>query len=63
MAGNKFPHQIHVVREKDGDTDYLSIREDGINDDLFTETTQVAVYNLAEVGEVVVERKYKKAGK
>lgn len=65
MAGKKFPQQIHVVRENEGDPkeEYLSIREDGIDDELFTETKSVAVYNLAEVGEVVVERKYRKAGK
>lgn len=63
MAGNKFPQQIHVVREKEGDLEYLSIREDGIQDENFTETTAVAVYNLAEVGQVEVERKYRKAGK
>lgn len=64
MAGKKFPQQIHVVRQNDGtDEEYLSIREDGIESEEFTETTPVAVYNLAEVGEVVVERKYRKAGK
>lgn len=55
----KFPKTVYVVRENEGTEDeYLTIYIDGPEDTLFTETTTVAKYELAEVGEVVVERTF-----
>ena len=55
----KFPKTIYVTREQEGTVDeYLNVREDGVEDTQFEETTRVAQYQLVEVGKVVVTREY-----
>lgn len=55
----KFPKTLYVTREQEGTEDeYLNIREDGVEDTQFEETTPVAKYELVEVGQIVVTREY-----
>jgi hypothetical protein len=55
---SKFPSTIYVTRENVGTEDeYLNISADLPDAE---ETTPVAVYKLAEVGQVTVTRQYEK---
>jgi len=55
-----FPKQIYVTREDEGTEDeYLSVRAVDVMD----ETENVAVYQLVEVGQIVVERQFVPAPK
>jgi hypothetical protein len=53
----KFPTTIHVVRvEKGAETDVSYLRVTDLEE--IEESTEVAVYELREVGDVTIERKY-----
>jgi hypothetical protein len=54
----KFPKTIQVTRESDGDVQYLSIAEGGI--DAITEPKDVAIYQLVEVGRVEITKTFTK---
>lgn len=54
----KFPKIIHVTREIPANDDsYLNVHEDGPPDDA-DETQPCAIYQLVEVGKVVVDRRF-----
>lgn len=54
----KFPKQIHVTIEHEGtDDEYLNAYASA-GDRSFEETTRVAIYQLVEVGKVVVQRRF-----
>jgi len=60
MAKNALPKTIYVTLENaDTDDEYLNARE---SPEGFSETTQVAVYELVELGEVKVTREYNVTG-
>lgn len=54
-----FPNLIHVTREMEGTEDeYLNVHMDGALGTEFEATTPAAIYQLVEVGKVVVTRKF-----
>jgi predicted Zn-dependent protease len=53
----KFPPVIHVTQEGDGDDTYLSVAARGL-DALDEDGTEVAVYQLVEVGHVRVAKSF-----
>lgn len=59
MTKAKFPRNITVTRESDGDGGfYLAVRETPENDTDIRETTDAARYSLVEVGKIAVARQF-----
>ena len=57
----KFPKIIHVTREGEGTESYLNVAEEGFAN--LGDTTEVALYQLIDVGEVIVSRAFEPKAK
>jgi predicted Zn-dependent protease len=55
----KFPPVIHVTQEGEGEDRYLNVNERGL-DALDKDGTEVAVYQLVEVGHVRVAKSFQR---
>lgn len=59
----KFPSVIHVTREEENNgEDWLQVHTDGVSS-VDEHGTQIAVYQLMEVGTVRVEKSFQKPAK